>query len=47
VKVLLVFLLLTFLFAIRAANRGRPSRIWVLLVVTVFVAASLMTRRAI
>jgi hypothetical protein len=47
VKVLLLFLLLTFLFAIRAANRGRRSRIWILLVVTAFVATSLMTRRAI
>ena len=46
-KVLLAFLFLTFLFGIRAANRNRPSRVWLLLIVTVAVAAGYITRRVI
>ena len=46
-RVLLLFLLLTFLIAIRAANRGRPSRWWTLAVFSVVVAAAFYTRRVI
>jgi hypothetical protein len=47
VQVLLLFLLLTFLVAIWAANRGKPSRWWTLAIVTIVVAAAFYTRRVI
>jgi hypothetical protein len=47
VKVLLLFILLTFLLAARATRRGRPIRAWSLLVVTVAVAASFYSLRVI
>lgn len=45
-KVLLAFLLVTFLIAIHAANRGKPSRAWVLLAMTFVVSLAYLTRRA-
>jgi hypothetical protein len=45
VKVLLTFLLATFFVAVWAANRGRPSRAWVLAVVSLFAAALFLKQR--
>jgi len=45
VKVLLTFLLATFLVAVWAANRGRPSRAWVLAIVSLFVGALFLKQR--
>jgi hypothetical protein len=47
VKVLLLFLVATFFVAIHAANRGKPSRAWVLGVVSMFVAVLFLSPRVI
>jgi len=45
VKVLLAFLLVTFLVAVWSANRGKPSRAWALAVFSVFVASLFLRQR--
>jgi hypothetical protein len=45
VKVLLLFLLVTFLVAVWSANRGKPSRAWALAVVALFVGAAYLKQR--
>jgi hypothetical protein len=45
VKVLLAFLLMTFLVAVWSANRGRPSRAWLLAVFSVLVASLFLRQR--
>jgi hypothetical protein len=47
VKVLLTFLLATFLLAVWSANHSRPSRAWSLAVVSLFVAAAFLSQRVI
>jgi hypothetical protein len=47
VKVLLAFLLATFLIGVWGANRGRPSRAWVLGIVSVLLAVSFLSQRVI
>ena len=46
-KVLLLFLLATFLVAVWSANRGRPSRAWVLALASLFVAGMFLSQRVI
>jgi len=46
VKLLLLFFLATFMIAIRSANRGKPSRAWVLGVVAFGVAVLFLSPRA-
>jgi hypothetical protein len=46
VKVLLLFVLATFAIAVRAANRGKPSRAWVLGLASLFVAVLFLSPRA-
>jgi len=45
VKVLLTFVLLTVLVAVWSSNRGKPSRAWVLALVSLFVAALFLKQR--
>ena len=45
-KLLLLFLLATFLIAIWSANRGKPSRAWVLGLASLFVAVAFLSPRA-
>jgi hypothetical protein len=47
VKVLLLFLLLTFLVATRAANRNRPSRMSLLAIAALFTAGLFLSQRVI
>ena len=44
-KVLLFFLLVTFLVAVWSANRAKPSRAWVLAIFSLFVAALFLRQR--
>jgi len=44
-KLLLAFLLITFLVAVWAANRSRPSRAWALAVFSVLVASLFLRQR--
>jgi hypothetical protein len=46
VKVLLLFFLATFMIAIHSANRGKPSRSWVLGIVAFGVAVLFLSPRA-
>jgi hypothetical protein len=46
VKLLLFFLLTTFLVAIWSANRGRPSRAWVLALASFGLAVLFLSPRA-
>jgi hypothetical protein len=46
VKVLLLFFLATFMIAIHSANRGKPSRAWLLGVVSFGVAVLFLSPRA-
>jgi hypothetical protein len=45
VKVLLFFLLTTFLVAVWSANRGKPSRAWALALFALFVGALFLKQR--
>jgi hypothetical protein len=45
VNLLLAFLILTFLVAVRAASKNKPSRAWVLLGVSFFVAFAYLAQR--
>jgi hypothetical protein len=44
-KVILTFLMATFLVAVWASNRSRPSRAWLLAVVSLFVGALFLKQR--
>jgi hypothetical protein len=44
-KVLLAFLLVTFLVAVWSANRGRPSRAWALALFSLLVASLFLRQR--
>jgi hypothetical protein len=44
-KVLLTFLVATFLVAVWSANRGKPSRAWVVALVSLFVGALFLKQR--
>jgi hypothetical protein len=44
-KVLLAFLLVTFLVAVWSANRGKPSRAWALAVFSVLIASLFLRQR--
>jgi hypothetical protein len=45
VKVLLFYILTTFLVAVWAANRGKPSRAWVLGLFALFIGALFLRQR--
>ncbi len=42
---LLLFLLVTFLVAVWSANRGRPSRAWVLALASLFLTTLFLSQR--
>jgi len=44
-KVLLAFLLVTFLVAVWSANRGKPSRAWALALFSVLIASLFLKQR--
>jgi hypothetical protein len=46
-KVLLLFLLLTMLLAIRGARRGKPARFWPVFIASVIVSAAFLSQRVI
>jgi hypothetical protein len=46
-KALLAFLLVTFLVAVYNANRSKPSRAWVLAIVSMFVSVAFLSQRVI
>jgi hypothetical protein len=45
VKVLLTFLIVTFLVAIWSANRGKPSRAWALALFALFIGSLFLKQR--
>jgi hypothetical protein len=46
-KLLLTYLLVTFVLALRTARRPRPTSVWPLVIAAFFVGAAYLTRRAI
>jgi hypothetical protein len=46
-KLLLTYLLVTFVLALRAAHKRRPIPVWPLVIAAFFVGAAYLTRRAI
>jgi hypothetical protein len=46
-KLLLTYLLVTFVLALRTARKGRPIPAWPLLVAAVFVGAAFLSQRVI
>ncbi len=46
-KLLLTYLVVTFVLAMRTTRKGRPLPVWPLLVATVFVGAAYLSQRVI
>jgi hypothetical protein len=46
-KLLLIYLLVTFVLALRTTRKGRPLPAWPLLVAAVFVGAAYLSQRVI
>jgi hypothetical protein len=46
-KLLLTYLLVTFVLAVRTTRKGRPLPVWPLLIAAVFVGAAFLSQRVI